>query len=231
MLSLRLSYFCSDLIRSTDRSASHMQLSGPELRIPRIMTFSDQDLLARIATGDGAALGQLYDRHSRLIYGLVLGMLRDTDEAEDLVQEIFVVVWRKASTYKEALGNPKNWLVRIAHNRALNVIRSKRMKESKLGVPIPDEDEPENRSLVAQLSEAHVFEDAVRKEESQLIAAALDLLPTDQRELVDLAFFQGYSHSEIAEITGLPLGTVKTRIRSGITSLRSNLQPLKGESI
>ena len=194
-----------------------------------MMSPSDQELLARISGGNGTALSEFYDRHSRLIYGFVLGMLHDTDEAEDVVQEIFVQVWRKASTFNDALGSPKNWLVRIARNRTINVIRAKRVRENVSGISIPDEDEPGSNALIAQLAEQHVFEDTVRSEETHYVKEALAVLPEEHRYLLDLAFFQGYSHSEIAELTLLPLGTVKTRIRSALSAMRANLAPMKAE--
>jgi RNA polymerase sigma-70 factor (ECF subfamily) len=186
--------------------------------------MTDQELLARIQARDGDALAGLYDRYGRLVYGLVLGMLKDTDEAEDLTQEIFVIVWNKASSWQSELGNPKNWLVRIAHNRAINVLRSKRIKAKLAEVQIPDENAAEGRSITAQLAEDSLWEGTVRKEENQFLAEALEILPPEQRSLIELAFFQGYSHSEIAEQTGIPLGTIKTRIRSALTALRGKLR-------
>jgi RNA polymerase sigma-70 factor (ECF subfamily) len=171
------------------------------------------------------AMSALYDRYAKLVYGFVLGILKDTDAAEDVAQEVFVQVWRKAETYKPELGAPKQWIVRIAHNRAINVLRSKRSREMQQETPIPSDLEA-NPAMSAQLSGNSTWETTTNAEESQLIQRALGVLPAEQRELIELAFFQGYSHSEIAEMTAIPLGTVKTRIRSGIHSLRGQLKYL-----
>lgn len=188
------------------------------------MRQTDQELLSAIAADDSAALAELYDRYSRLIYGALLRMLRDTDDAEDILQEVFVQVWRKASTYKPELGAPKAWLVRIAHNRAINLIRSKRSTMKRSEVPLPESD---SESVTAELTTSDLFAETSAGEESGFLASALAKLPKEQSMLLDLAFMQGYSHSEIAEKLGIPLGTVKTRIRTGLLALRDSLAFLR----
>ncbi|HYM21351.1 MAG TPA: sigma-70 family RNA polymerase sigma factor [Candidatus Kapabacteria bacterium] len=184
------------------------------------MRKSDEEILSAIAEKDSAAVAELYDRYSRLIYGALLRMLRSTDDAEDVLQEVFVQVWLKAGTYKPDLGAPKFWLVRIAHNRAINLIRSKRAKMKQTEIPIPDTDSPAAAELVA----ADLFAETSNAEESAYTVRAMNKLPKDQAQLLDMAFFQGYSHSEISEKTNLPLGTVKTRIRNGLLALRESLE-------
>src|SRR4051812_23812254 len=103
------------------------------------MKRKDEELLQEIAKGDSIALSEFYDRHSRLVYGALLRLLKNTDDAEDILQEVFVQVWRKASTYQEVLGSPKNWLVRIAHNRAINLIRSVRARMKQAEIALPDQ--------------------------------------------------------------------------------------------
>ena len=193
--------------------------------------MTDQDLLLRIQKQDAEALSKLYDRYHRLVYGFLLGMLKDTDESEDALQDVFVLIWKKSVSYREELGTPKNWIVRIAHNRAVNILRSRRIRMQQAEVEIPDENAAEGRSVLAQISEDSLWESTVRNEESGIIHEAILILPDDQKTLVDLAFFQGYSHSEIAEQTGIPLGTVKTRIRTGLRILREHLGSLKDELI
>lgn len=192
-----------------------------------VMKQTDQELLQAISGGDSVALSEFYDRHSRLIYGSLLRILNDTDDAEDILQDVFVQVWRKASTYKPELGSPKNWLVRIAHNRAINLIRAHRSRGKNSQISLSDD---ENGSLSGpELIEDSLLSQTVSAERMEMIAAALRDMPKDQVQLIDMAFFQGYSHSEISETLKLPLGTVKTKIRNGLISLRTSLSFLKGE--
>lgn len=187
------------------------------------MPENDNELLSRISSGDQAALSAIYDRYERLVYGLLCGMLKDTDDAEDVMQEVFAQVWRKADTYQEARGTARNWLLRIAHNRAINLIRSKRMQAKSLESRLDD-------VTLNGLDPALVTNSEVQQsdaEEFEHVDHALQGLPPDQRILVELAFLKGYSHSEICEETGIPLGTVKTRIRNGLQTLRSKLRHLR----
>jgi len=191
---------------------------------------SDQELLERISRRNPDALSTLYDRYNKVVYGLLLTMLKDTDNAEDILQEVFIQIWRKADSYDPALGQPKNWILRIAHNRAINLIRANRNRKKDSEISLSTD------SAVAQAEQfANVgVEEAVAKvsnfEENRYIASALTKLPAEQRLLIELAFFQGYSHSEIAEITEIPLGTIKTRIRAGIKNLRKQLDFLNDQS-
>ena len=191
------------------------------------MKRTDQELLKAISEGDAGALSVFYDRHSRLIYGSLLRLLGDTDDAEDILQEVFIQVWRKASTFKAELGSPKNWLVRIAHNRGVNLIRSRRQRGKNAGISISDEENglPAN----AELIDDTLLDHTISAERMQMIGIAMKDLPKDQSMLLDLAFFQGYSHSEISEYLQLPLGTVKTKIRNGLLALRHSLGFLKSE--
>ena len=191
------------------------------------MKQTDQELLELISKGDSVALSELYERHSRLIYGLLLRLLNDSDDAEDILQDVFVQVWRKASTYKPELGSPKNWVVRIAHNRGINLIRAHRSRGKNVQVSISDE---ENGAMNSpELIEDSLLGGAISNERMEMITGAMSNLPKDQAALLDMAFFQGYSHSEISEALKLPLGTVKTKIRNGLLSLRHQLGFLKSE--
>ncbi len=192
------------------------------------MKQTDQELLKRVSAGDSNALSEFYDRHSRLIYGSLLRLLSDTDDAEDILQEVFIQVWRKASTYKEDLGSPKNWLVRIAHNRGVNLIRSRRQRGKNSEISISSEEE-NGMPVGAELIDDTLLTQAISAERMQMISIAMQDLPKDQSLLLDMAFFQGYSHSEISEYLKLPLGTVKTKIRNGLLALRHSLGFLKSE--
>ena len=191
------------------------------------MKLTDQELIQAITAGDSIALSEFYDRHSRLVYGALLRLLNDTDDAEDILQEVFVQVWRKASTYKPELGSPKNWLVRIAHNRAINLIRAHKSRGKNAQISITDEESGVLSS--PELIDDSLLSQTVSAERMQMISEAMGDLPKDQVLLIEMAFFQGYSHSEISEVLKLPLGTVKTRIRNGLLTLRNSLSFLKSE--
>jgi RNA polymerase sigma-70 factor (ECF subfamily) len=188
------------------------------------MHFSDPidlGLLQRIVARDTAALAELYDRHSRLLFGLILRIVRDRAEAEEILQEVFVRVWTRAALYDQRLGGPTAWLVRLARNRAIDRLRARRVREADRG-PALDESvvEPAASATDIRTPEAVVM-DAQRR---GTIMDALAGLPGEQRRLIEAAFFEGYTHSELAKHFGLPLGTVKTRIRAGVIAMRQRLE-------
>ena len=172
---------------------------------------ADIAVLDRIVARDERAVAELYDRHSRLLYGLILRILRDRSEAEEILQEVFVLVWTRAETYNGAIGSPAAWLVRIARNRAIDRLRSNtvRLRAVEAAAPPPAADSPETR--------------AADSERQRVVTRALDCLPAEQRVLIEQAYFLGLTQSELAERFQLPLGTVKTRIRTGMIALREQL--------
>jgi RNA polymerase sigma-70 factor (ECF subfamily) len=182
----------------------------------------DLALLLRIATRDEAALADFYDRHSRLAFSVIMRILRNPSEAEEVLQETFVRVWSRADTYDSLRGSPAAWLARIARNRAVDRLRSRRATASVAGEPeIHAGDAARSREPVTPDTpetalEGHTTAGAVR--------TALATLSPEQRELIEAAFFEGYTHSELATRFGLPLGTVKTRIRTGLAALRDRLE-------
>ena len=184
---------------------------------------ADVRLIERIVGRDPSALAELYDRHCRLLFTLILRILRDRGEAEDVLQEVFVRVWDSADRYDSALGTPAAWLARISRNRAIDRLRSRavradvQVREAEHAVPQPDPGasaDPEGLAVTSQQRKA--------------IAGALATLPDNQRALIESAFFEGYTQSELAERFNLPLGTVKTRIRAGMQTLRRALQEFGG---
>lgn len=189
---------------------------------------SDHSLLERIVARDSSALSDLYDRFSKLLYGVILAVVRDTDDAEDVLQEVFVQIWRSACTYQATLGTPKTWLVKLAHNRAIDLLRSKRYRQRKVEVR-NDEAEDISMLVASAFADNTTWHDTLHRERSVYLSSALANLPQEQRALIDLAFFQGFTHHEIAESTGIPLGTVKTRIRTGMQVLRSRLHFIADE--
>ena len=178
---------------------------------------ADITLLDRIVARDQAAVAELYDRHSRLAYGLIVRILKDRGEAEEVLQEVFLSVWTKAESYNVALGTPAGWLVRIARNRAIDRLRASGARERTMeSAPVP---------APVESPEAH----AAVSEQRRAVARALDALPRNQRELIEHAYYQGLTQSELAERFRLPLGTVKTRIRTGMQALREHLTLLATE--
>jgi RNA polymerase sigma-70 factor (ECF subfamily) len=180
---------------------------------------ADIRLLQRIAAGDHAAVAALYDRYSALIFGVILRILRSRSDAEEVLQEVFVRVWIRAEMYDERLGAPAPWLVRIARNRAIDRLRARRS-------PFDDQ-HVEGRDVEAAADPAIAPTPealAATAQTSQTVRSALAALPPEQRTLIEAAFFDGYTHSELAGRFGLPLGTVKTRIRAGMIAMRQWLE-------
>jgi RNA polymerase sigma-70 factor (ECF subfamily) len=183
---------------------------------------TDLDLLTSIQErADASALGALYDRYGRKVYALAYGILRCKPDAEDVLQEVFERVWKKSHTYQSTLGAVKHWLLRIAHNRSINRLKARTLREG------PSIDTADLASGGLPESVAYAIETDTNFDIGEYVQSALAYLPEEQRRLIELAFFKGLSHSEIAEAERLPLGTVKTRIRSGILRLRTELQFLK----
>ena len=181
---------------------------------------TDLSLLQRLAAHDTGALAELYDRHSRLIFGLILRIVRDRAEAEEILQEAFVRVWRRAEMYDAGMGGPLPWIVRVARNCAIDRLRARRVRAA-VDAPAIDFAAVESAAATGiQTPEAAVL----MAERRRTLTDALAGLPAEQRQLIEAAFFDGYTHSELAQRFGLPLGTVKTRIRAGMIAMRQRLE-------
>ncbi len=171
-------------------------------------------LIRQTANQDREAFSQLYDRFSSLVYSLAMRMLRMSSDAEDLLQEVFVQVWHQANRYSEERGTPEAWIVNIARSRAIDKLRSiRRMERSFILTDDPAKAE----------SSDNVESSAAESEPKLTMNSALANLPEAQRKVLELAYFDGLSQSEIADRLKEPLGTVKTRMRSGIQRLRDLL--------
>ena len=182
---------------------------------PEAARTSDAELLHAIARGDEQALASLYDRYRVILCSLVLRILHSRDEAEDVLQELFLQVWKRASDFDEARGRPFTWLVTLARSRAIDRLRSLGARDRAATEAARDAG-PEPWSDAAH--------DAIRSEESEIVRQALAELPEEQRQALLLAYFEGLTQTEIAARLGAPLGTVKTRMRSGMIKLRELLR-------
>jgi RNA polymerase sigma-70 factor (ECF subfamily) len=180
-------------------------------------------LIRRIATGDQSALADLYDAMSRQVYGLALRILSDTGAAEEVTLEVFTQVWKQAGLFDLSRGTPSAWLCTLARSRAIDRLRSG-AQERRRAEPI------ETVAATAAVDTVDPETSAVDAERRVRVRAALDKLPPDQREAIELAYFGGYSHTEIAEQLGQPLGTVKTRIRLAMVRLREALVDYKEDA-
>ena len=173
--------------------------------------LSDPELVMHIAAGSEAALCEVYDRFSRLIYSIGRKILRDNGEAEDVVQDVFVKLWAHALEYSASKGSVSTWLMTIAHRTAIDQLRRRNVRATV---------DVEERELLAHPDpkpNTELLLDRIG------LSGALATLKPDERELVELAFLEGLSHSQLVERTGIPLGTIKTRLRSGLIKLREVL--------
>lgn len=191
-------------------------MNYPELDDPKIIQL--------IAKADENALGELYDRYSRLVYSMALNTLGDPNLAEEVTQDVYLRVWRKASTYRENQSKVLTWLTSITRYRCIDIHRRRSVRpesnqiswSENPALDLPDGFNVESQVELSQRSEA--------------IRRAMQSLPEPQRQALAMAFFLGYTHTEIAATLEQPLGTVKTRIRSGMQKLRSELNRLKHSS-
>ncbi len=176
---------------------------------------ADHACLERMASGDQEALAEIYDRHARPVYSLALRILQAQAEAEDVVQEVFSQAWRQASRYDKSRGRVAAWLLTLARSRAIDRLRARRARpdhapEAHAPVDVADRAVPADLQLVSA-------------EEAARVRAALERLPILQRAAIELAYYEGLTHTEIAARLEQPLGTVKTRIRQALMRLRESL--------
>lgn len=179
-----------------------MRLSGTQA--PNNET--DPALIERIRAGDETAMADLYDRYAGIVYGVALRVLGDAAAAEDVLQEVFLQLWRNPQAFDANRGKLPAWLAVIARNRAIDHLRKRPMENDIEEAPVASAVDLEN--------------EAAQRLAIEKIRGALGRLPQEQQKCLEMAFFQGMTHTEIAAKTGEPLGTIKTRIRAGLLALR-----------
>jgi RNA polymerase sigma-70 factor (ECF subfamily) len=180
------------------------------LNMPPASGEDDSVLLGLVQKGDEQAMASIFDRYSKVVYSVALRVLRDPSAAEDVLQEIFMQIWRNPDTFIATRGSLGGWLAVVSRNRSIDALRRRRPTDS-----IEDMQFASSYNLANEAEQNFLIEKA---------RGAIRLLPTEQRKTLEMAFFDGLTHAEIAEMTGDPLGTVKTRIRSGLTTLRKAFQ-------
>lgn len=181
-------------------------------------TLDDETLIRFIALSQEGALSALYDRYSRLVFSLAFHMVGDANTAEEITQDVFFRIWEKADTYRVEQSKVSTWLTSITRYRSIDVLRRRgvRPEQSSIGwADVPLHSQP--------VSEVDPEEQTEQVLESQRVRKAIAVLPPEQRQALGMAFFYGMTHSQIAELLGDPLGTVKTRIRLGMKKLRELL--------
>lgn len=172
--------------------------------------LDDGHLMSAIGAGNQEAMARLYDRYSSVVYSVALRVLGETAAAEDVLQEIFMQLWRNPSAFDASRGNLAPWLAVIARNRSLDVLRKRK----------PQTEIEETTVSV----EPDLAADADRARVTEKVRSTLKQMPAAQRSALEMAYFEGYSHSEISQKTGEPLGTIKTRIRTGLMLLRKAVE-------
>jgi RNA polymerase sigma-70 factor (ECF subfamily) len=177
---------------------------------------TDRDLIHRVVLRDEHALSALYDRHSGLVYSLVARVLRSSLEAEEVLQEAFVRVWSSADTYEPRLGSPRAWMMRIGRECAMNRVKATGRRR------FVDASQPEPPLSAAAAPTATATPDEVAPA-GALVRDALNALPAPQRALIEAAFFDGHTHQDLTERSGIPAAVVKGHIRAGLLALRSYL--------
>ena len=172
--------------------------------------------MARTAEQDKAAFGQLYDRYAGLLFSIAMRVLRNESDAQDVIQEVFVQIWNKAASYDASVGKPLNWFITITRHRSIDRLRASNRRFEyvhELTAALEEESPDPSWSPEVDLSERSI-----------VVRTALQVLPAEQREAIEMAFFGGLTHEQIASRVHQPLGTIKARIRRGMLKLRGSLE-------
>lgn len=175
------------------------------------------ELLRRIGEGDQISLAAFYDRYSAVLFSIAYRVLNDPTGAQDVLQDVFVQIWGKASTYDSARGKPLTWAVTMTRNKAIDRLRA-RQRRARLKDEVEQETRPDD-----QAGDQPALDEVTSREQGELVREAVNRLPREQRTAIEMAYFSGLTQTEIAERLGAPLGTVKARIRRGMMKLREML--------
>ena len=179
-----------------------------------LQRLADEDLMPLVARNDAAAFEVFYDRHAGAAYSLAHRIVGDPGSAEDVTQEAFLSIWRSKARYDATRGSVRAWTLGIVRNRAIDALRREGGRAPKLDF---DDEAALERKPAPERTEA----EALRRETARQVRGALGALPSDQSQVIELAYFGGFSHSEIAKMLGMPLGTVKGRMRLGLEKIRA----------
>ena len=190
-------------------------------KTPQENTLRDINLLRRVSAGDESAIGEIYDHYSKYLLTTIYFILKNEAEAEDVLQEVFFLIWDKIDTYDERLGNPISWMVRISRNKAIDKLRARKQNSD-----ITETDETSILDLNDDYKKDNPEFVSITNQEQKEVLEALKELDEVQRKLIEYSYYKGYSHSELSEYFKIPLGTVKTKIRSAMTILRERLSHL-----
>ena len=188
------------------------------LDVPQSKNLSDEVLFERIISKDVDAFSVLYDRYSPVLYGLALKILQEQTKAEDVLQEVFLKIWRNAAQFDKQRGSLRGWMIRICRNTCIDLLRARRIPEDS-SVAL-NETYARQDNMIASENPA---EKVNYQEMHALVCKALEALPAEQSLLIEMAYFKGLSQSELAKKLNLPLGTVKTRMRLAMKKLRESL--------
>ena len=181
----------------------------------QLAVLADEELMLRVREGDSVAFGVIYDRHSKVAYSLAYRMCGRRGTADDVVQEAFLSLWKASARYDAGRGSVRTFVLGIVHNRAIDALRRSTVHDSRRA----SDEGIEERFAATERTE----EEVARRDEASEVRDAIDELPADQQKVIQLAYFGGFTHTEIAEMIDTPLGTVKGRMRLGLEKLRASL--------
>jgi RNA polymerase sigma-70 factor (ECF subfamily) len=182
--------------------------------------FADEDLMQLVRRGDADAFEVVYERHATAAFSLAYRMVGTRNAAEDVVQEAFLSLWRSGARYDRSRGSVRTWVLGIVHNRAIDALRRSMVHERRRA----GDEGIEERFEAGERTDV----EAARREEAREVRAALGALPVEQSRVIELAYFGGFTHSEIASMLDTPIGTVKGRMRLGLEKMRGQLGGMAG---